>query len=202
MAEVLVRYVAEVVGENGERYTPQACGGIADDGLWEGWIEFIGADGAVRTSRETEQPNRDDLMYWAQGLSAAYLEGALKRATTPRTEIPREPLSVSPAFNAPAAPPSPRPYRPSRAILNPFTTFAQGEGLLRGQLSALSHDNLVAIVEDYHLPIHGIADVRSRSLVESIVDAVKELSASREVERPADKSRDDSGVSPGRPGNY
>jgi hypothetical protein len=201
MAEVLVRFVAEVIGEDGERYIPQACGGVADDGLWEGWIEFIGSRGAVRSGRETEQPNRDDLMYWAQGLSAAYLEGALKRATAPRIEISRE-QRLSPAFRAPAAPPPARPFRPSRAILNPFTTFEQGEDILRGQLGALSHDNLVAIVEDYQLPIHGIADIRSRSLVESIIDAVKELSAARESEAAADKSQANTDLSSGGPGNY
>jgi hypothetical protein len=200
MAEVLVRYVASVTGEDGAKYVPQACGGIASDGLWEGWIEFVGADGAFRTGRETEQPNRDDLMYWAQGLTAAYLEGALQRATTPRVEIPREPR-LSPAFDAPA-PPSPRAFRPARAILNPFTTFDQGEDLLRGQLGALSRDNLIAIVEDYQLPVHGMADVRSSSLVESIVDAVKELSASRGAEAQASDARRDENASQGPPDNH
>jgi len=181
MAEVLVRYNAKVRGDDGTLWTPQACGGVAKDGLWEGWIEFVCDEHAVRTGRETEQPNREDLMYWAQGLTGAYLEGALARATTMRAVIPREPR-VSPHFQSPATPPSPRSFRPSRAILDPFSTFAQGEDILRGQLNALSHDNLVAIAEDYALPIRGVSDMRRRSLVEAIVDTVKEGSTRRPVD--------------------
>jgi hypothetical protein len=172
MSEVLVRYTASVTGEDGVTYIPQACGGIADDGLWEGWIEFVSPTGSIRTPRETEQPNRDDLMYWAQGLSAAYLEGAFVRAASERKIAPVEPL-ISPVFDRPAAPPSPRAFKPQRAVLDPFTTFDQGEDLLRGQLSALSHDNLVAIVEDYGLDIREPHSVRSGLLIESIVAAVR-----------------------------
>jgi hypothetical protein len=51
-----------------------------DDGTWAGRIVF--ADGAGRrvTDRETSQPNREALEYWATGLEAIYLEGALSRA--------------------------------------------------------------------------------------------------------------------------
>ena len=171
MAEVLVRYTATVRGTDGTAWVPQACGGVASDGLWEGWIEFISDQRAVRTGRETEQPNRDDLMYWAQGLTDTYLDGALARATTERQVIPREPR-LSPRFDGPARTTAPRGFR-VRAILDPFATYAQGEDLLRGQLAALSHDNLVAIVEDYALPVYGTSDMRSRKLVDEIVEAVK-----------------------------
>jgi hypothetical protein len=191
MAEVLVRYTAVVRGDDGTFWIPQACGGIAKDGLWEGWIEFVCDQKAIRTGRETEQPNRDALMYWAQGLTGAYLEGALSRATTTRSVIPREPRIAS-TFDAPAPPPSPRSFRPSRAILDPFSTYAQGEDLLRRQLSALSHDNLVAIVEDYGLAIPGVSDIRSRKLVEEIVDAVKAQHAT--TQRPAESPHRDAGL--------
>lgn len=84
MAEVLIDFDATIVAPDGRRWTPRACGGVADDGLWEGWIEFAATDGAdrVRTPRETEQPNRQDLAYWATGLTEVYLEGALRRALT------------------------------------------------------------------------------------------------------------------------
>jgi len=39
------------------------------------------------------------------------------------------------------------------AILDPFTAYAEGEELLRGQLSALSHDHLGSIVKAYKLPV-------------------------------------------------
>jgi hypothetical protein len=189
MAEVLVRYIGKVRGNDGTLWVPQACGGVAKDGLWEGWIEFVSDERAIRTARETEQPNRDDLMYWAQGLTGTYLEGALARATTTRKVIPREPRVAS-QFDSPAHPPSRRSFRPNRAILDPFSTFAQGEDLLRGQLNALSHDNLVAIVDDYALPIRGVSDMRSRSLVEAIVQTVKASGVSP-TPRNADTSPED-----------
>ena len=81
MAEVLVRFTKRVRDDNDAPYSAQACGGIASDGLWDGWIEFVGEGGAaIRSPRETKQPNRDALVYWAEGLTAAYLEGALRRA--------------------------------------------------------------------------------------------------------------------------
>ncbi len=53
-----------------------------DDGLWEGWIEFVLSDGTatLRTGRETVQSNLQALRYWATGLEPTYLDGALARA--------------------------------------------------------------------------------------------------------------------------
>ena len=65
-------YFAQAVGRKRE-----------DDGLWEGWLEFEGIDDSTRqiaSERETTQPNRVDLEYWAQGLSYVFLQGALGRA--------------------------------------------------------------------------------------------------------------------------
>ena len=98
MTEVLVNFDATMLAADGTRWTPRAVGGIADDGLWEGWIEFASADGAthMRTPRETEQPNREDLAYWATGLTQVYLEGALTRALTASSESPARAPSRSP----------------------------------------------------------------------------------------------------------
>ena len=73
--------------------TPLRVGGIVytarvmgarreDDGMWEGWIEFVPSDGTaiLRTSRETVQSNLQALRYWATGLEPTYLDGALDRA--------------------------------------------------------------------------------------------------------------------------
>src|SRR5512140_1207543 len=104
MAEVLVRFTENVRGADGARYAAQAGGGVADDGLWEGWIEFVGLGGRLlRTPRETEQPNRDALVYWAEGLSATYLEGALRRAIETQTPGPPVELVPEPSiFSGPA----------------------------------------------------------------------------------------------------
>jgi hypothetical protein len=92
MAEVLVRFDAAVTDPSGVRYFPQAMGRKRQDGLWEGWIEFVSADGArsIDSGRETTQPNRADLDYWAQGLTITYLQGALGRAQSPTEAIRRD----------------------------------------------------------------------------------------------------------------
>lgn len=84
MAELLVEFDTTIRADDGTHWHPRVWGAIADDALWEGWVEFLpaGTDDrvAIRTGRETEQPKRSDLMYWAQGLTQVYLEGALQRA--------------------------------------------------------------------------------------------------------------------------
>jgi hypothetical protein len=77
--------------EDGTLYAVLACGERRDDGMWEGWIEFQPIDPAglpVRTGRETTQPNRDALVYWASGLEPIYFEGAFSRARYPGVTTP------------------------------------------------------------------------------------------------------------------
>ena len=85
MAEVFVTFTTPTKARNGDLYYGRVLGRISSDGLWEGWLDFelAGSDEHVSTPRETEQSNRNDLKYWAQGLSSAYLEGALERALQP-----------------------------------------------------------------------------------------------------------------------
>lgn len=82
MAEVLFQFDTPLPLTDGPSYLPRACGRETEDGLWEAWIEFLPHDGSaiLHTSRETLQPNRQDALYWATGLTAVYLEGALDRA--------------------------------------------------------------------------------------------------------------------------
>ena len=92
MSEVLVKFDEAVIDPSGVRYYPQAMGRERKGGLWEGWIEFVASDGrsSIDSGRETTQPNRVDLMYWAQGLTRAYLQGALGRAQSPTEAIRRD----------------------------------------------------------------------------------------------------------------
>ena len=171
MAEVLVRFTERIAAEDGTMYLPQACGGIADDGLWEGWIEFVSPAGTtVHTGRETEQHSRDALVYWAEGLTVAYLEGALDRALAPRiVTVPAEETPSS-IFSSPA---SRRPIVVTpHAIFDPFTAYAEGEELLRRQLAALSRDHLVNIIKAYRLPVDAPESVSDASLIDRIVAAV------------------------------
>ena len=83
MPDILVKYDEPITSANGDRYFAQAVGKEVAGGQWEGWLEFVSTTDAadtVASGRETTQPNRVDLEYWAQGLTRVYLQGALSRA--------------------------------------------------------------------------------------------------------------------------
>lgn len=82
MAEELLEFEDTIADEHDGTWIAVVMGRQRDDGLWVGWVRFDASDGSSSraTDRETTQPNRADLDYWATGLTYAYLEGALKRA--------------------------------------------------------------------------------------------------------------------------
>jgi hypothetical protein len=152
VAEVFVQFADPVHDGSGRFYTARACGAeMAADGRWQGWVEFLSADGqeAFRTGRETTQPNRTDAEYWATGLTNVYLEGALQRAMKP-LRFASDPEVPPLIFDAPADAEEERVATPD-SILNPFSVYRKGEALLRGQLSALSAFHLVNIIRAYAL---------------------------------------------------
>ena len=186
MAEVFVTYSDPIASGGGPTFLARACGRQMDDGRWEGWIEFESTDGTevLRSGRETTQPNRDDTAYWATGLTPVYLEGALHRALEPRLASPPAPVP-RPAFDGPRPdgllPPlddtEPRP----ESVLNPFSVYRKGEGVLRRQLSALAAWHLVNIVQSYDLsdqPTPTLERLPAPQLVDLIVAEVRRLSHS------------------------
>jgi len=177
MAEVLVEFDAVFRAPDDARYAPRACARVADDGRWEGWLEFSDLDtgAVVRSGRETTQPSRDDTMYWATGLTRVYLEGALARAIAPTRRIVPLRVDVEPAFDRPAplAPPVEGMAAP-RAVLDPFEVYAQGERVLHQELGALDVDHLRAIIAAHGLQGGAGAESRvSAVLVEYIVAEVR-----------------------------
>jgi hypothetical protein len=82
MSHILLKLDESIEGADGLVYLARVAGRQEADGLWGGWLEFEPLAGGItlRTERETVQPNRDGLEYWAAGLGATYLEGALRRA--------------------------------------------------------------------------------------------------------------------------
>ena len=146
-------------------------------GTWQGWIEFVpvGRGTPVRTPRETTQPNRIDTEYWATGVSAIYLEGALRRALAKPVDTKVE--TIEPAiFDGPApstvAPPESR----TTAVLDPFSVYEKGEALLRKQLGALSTWHLVNIAVTYELTDEASTTLNSLpagALVDIIVAGVR-----------------------------
>ena len=179
MAEVLVEFDAAFPGPGGATYVPRACARVNEDGMWEGWLEFsdISTGVVIRTTRETTQPTHADVKYWATGLSRVYLEGALARALPSDQYLVIERV-VESAFDGPApVTTADYPVTP-RAVLDPFLVFAQGERVLRQELSALDVDHLHAIIRAHGLeggvaansPVQAVlveyivAEVRSRTL--------------------------------------
>jgi len=181
VAEVLAQFTDPLAGEDGAIYLARACGVLASDGLWQGWIEFEPVDGGatLRSGRETTQPNRQDALYWASGLSHVYLEGALRRALKPLVR-PIDPETPVPAFDGPAPDITLPP--PVESVLNPFSVYRKGEALLRSQLSALSAWHLVNILRAYNLTDVDSATLNhleDRALVEMIIAAVRAEESSR-----------------------
>lgn len=177
MAEVLVQFAEPVVARDGNRYGARACGAEARDGMWQGWIEFLPLTGgaAIRSGRETTQPNRQDTAYWATGLTPIYLEGALERASHPLTRPVADEVGT-PLFDAPAPNASGRPPA-NESVLNPFSVYRKGEALLRRQLGAFSAWHLVNIITAYELSAQSSAVLMATPapvLTELIVTAVRE----------------------------
>jgi hypothetical protein len=184
MAEVLVQFATALIDADGRSYVPRVCGRLAEDGLWEGWIEFDPQDGSpvLRTGRETEQPDREDLEYWATGLGDAYLEGALERARRPGPpDLRPRSVDVEPAYERPAGSPAGHetgvpPRTHPRAVLDPFAVYAQGEDLLRDELAALDEPHLRNIVRAHDLVGEEELDLQAMgrgALAEMIVAAVR-----------------------------
>jgi hypothetical protein len=83
MPELIHEHRVQMSDAEGEVYLPRVYGQARKDGTWEGWIEFhpLAGEGMVlRTDRETTQPNRVALAYWASGLEPIYFDGAFSRA--------------------------------------------------------------------------------------------------------------------------
>jgi hypothetical protein len=82
MRELIHKHSALVRGDDERTYEAFVYGQQRVDGTWIGWIEFVPLEGGhiFRTTRETSQPDRGALEYWAGGLEPLYLEGAMARA--------------------------------------------------------------------------------------------------------------------------
>ena len=89
----LVHELSSVVDTEGSVYAARVMGAPAEDGPWEGVIEFRSPGGRLlRTPVETRQPNLADLVYWSTGVTPVYVEGALVRAEELEVELRLRPL--------------------------------------------------------------------------------------------------------------
>ncbi len=80
--ELLFTSPHRLYGSDGLSYAVQVYGQPRADGTWVGWLAFVatGSGRRLQTGRETTQPDRAALLYWATGLEPVYLEGAFGRA--------------------------------------------------------------------------------------------------------------------------
>jgi hypothetical protein len=178
MAEVLTAFDATVSDELGT-YEARAVGRPAADGMWEGWIEFVPADGrgdVLVTGVETTQPERTHLAYWATGLTPIYLEGALRRARTPTTVRVRtlpQAASDAPAPRTVTAPVAGAPV--PAAVLDPFEIGERSLDVLAQELRALNRPRLANIIAAYGLNPGGedLSGMTDAQLATFIVVAVE-----------------------------
>jgi hypothetical protein len=190
MAEVLVKFDEPIAATDGKIYFAHAVGKEVDGGRWDGWLEFQHVEDALdalTSGRETTQPNRKNLEFWAQGLTKIYLEGALGRAIS-LAEPPRKraPIVAEPArFSEPAVR-SPNTFSPRpltrRAVLDPFQVYSQGENILLRELHALSRDHLQNIAAANGIGVDTPGGIRSASkedLIEAIIGEARRASVRR-----------------------
>jgi hypothetical protein len=175
MAEVLATF-DDPVTDNSGSYHARAVGRLAEDGMWEGWLEFSPAEGdTLVTGVESRQPERTHLAYWATGLTYVYLEGALVRARNPtvvRVRVPEQAQSDAPAprlVTVPVGAPLPS------AVLDPFEIGGRNLDILNQELRALDRPRLVNIIAAYQLNPGGedLAWMSDAQLVRFIVVAVE-----------------------------
>jgi len=179
VAEVLVEFSEPVTAEDGRVFMAQACGAEMPGGLWQGWIEFVPVGGGdpLRSTRATTQPNRQDTVYWATGLTQVYLEGALQRTLRPQGRATAADHGSVAFFDGPAVLDD-LPRAGGASVLNPFSLYRKGESLLRRQLGALSSWHLVNIIDTHGLSEENLTVLNAlppASLIEVIVDGVRRV---------------------------
>jgi hypothetical protein len=99
MSKLVQEFSTAVKDAQGVPYVARIRGGELGS-MWHGWIEFVPLDGGppIRTDTETTQSTYEHLQYWASGLSADYMEMALRRAHPAESSSPpRPPSTVDPA---------------------------------------------------------------------------------------------------------
>ena len=155
VAEVLREFDEPIAHASGT-YHARVVGRLAEDGMWEGWLEFVpiepGGKSIAVSPVESRQPQREYLEYWAQGLSVVYGEGALDRALHPiavRTRVAGVPLSDRP---------TPRPVTTTpvhvvgpEPVLDPFEVGRRNLDILRQELHALDRPRLLNIIAAFDL---------------------------------------------------
>jgi hypothetical protein len=164
MSEILADLDTTIVSPEGDEYYVQVGGQLAI-GVWEAWLEFVPLDDALevlRTTTETTQPTREDVVRWSETLTQVYLQGALARA-----------LDISDGGGVV------RNYETVIADVavpfDPFEVLPLGNAALRARLRVLTRPELVAMIQKYELNPAGksLTRLSDAQLVTFIVTAVE-----------------------------
>jgi hypothetical protein len=186
VAEVL-REFDEPIAHRPGTYHARVVGRLAEDGMWEGWLEFVpiepGGKSIAVSAVESRQPQREYLEYWAQGLSVVYAEGALDRALHPiamRTRVAGVPLSERPTPRAVTTTPGYIVGRPE-PVLDPFAVGRRNLDILRQELHALDRPRLLNIIAAFDLnpASKDVTALSDEQLVTFVVVAVEAQMAHR-----------------------
>ncbi len=182
MSEVL-RSFAETIRDDASEYFARVVSRSAPDGMWEGWLEFLPVNGTAAETLvspvESRQAERNQLVYWASGLSAVYAEGALRRAQRPLTvrTVIEVPVSTAPA---PRPHPSPGFSAEPAAVLDPFAVGSRSLDILRQELHAFGRVRLLNIITAYDMnpggePLEAFTDAQLITFIVTAVDAALTL---------------------------
>ena len=173
MAEVLRSFDESITHASGT-YRPRVVGRYAEDGMWEGWLEFVPDRGGevVVSAVESRQPELNHLQYWAQGLTPVYAEGSLSRALRPLTVRTR--MVELPASDAPARRLIRETYTGPRPILDPFEVGERSLDVLAQELGAIGRARLLHIIAAYHMAPHAVdtTAMSDQALIGMIVETV------------------------------
>ena len=141
MSEILADLDTTTVSPEGDEYYVQVVGQHLATSAWEAWLEFVPFDDALevlRTTTETTQTTREDVVRWSETLTQVYLQGAFARAVdiSDGGSVVRNYETVIADVAVP---------------FDPFEVLLLGDAALRARLRVLTRPELVAIVQNYDL---------------------------------------------------
>ena len=165
MSEILADLDTTIVSPEGDEYYVQVVGEHLATGPWEAWLEFVPFDDALevlRTTTETTQSTREDVVRWSETLAQVYLQGAFARAVdlSDGGSVVRNYETVIADVAVP---------------FDPFDVLPLGKAGLRARLRVLTRPELVAMIQKYDLNPAGksLTRLSDSQLVTFIVTAVE-----------------------------
>ena len=165
MSKILADLDTTIVSLKGDEYYVQVIGEHLATGVWEAWLEFVPLDDALevlRTTTETTQTTREDVVRWSETLTQVYLQGAFARAVdvSDGGSVVRDYETVIADVGVP---------------FDPFEVLPLGKAALRARLRVLTRPELLAIIQSFDLNPAGksLTRLSDSQLVTFIVTAVE-----------------------------